>query len=313
MSVLVFVLRSIRDPTFDIFGLKDMKSAIKNWLVAATVAALAACGGGDGSEYVYSDDDWEEVVLNVEDWTPKVEVRQENGASVTYPLFPFAQHYRASLKSYVDKVGTSRTSTYTVSGRMTLGSINNGTYNGVALQEKEYMQPDLFAGYSVTPVRVRTIKSNQTLNGNALQDETSESYSFYDTTFGFKIGSVSADVLKRINFDESRSGLPNTLATNDHVDLLVYDVFDSFGRKLGKEVESVRMLSVRQVAQGEYVATADFITRSENVIGLLLGVSTTTREMSYSLSKGARSRTTSMVVDDVYGSSTSRLTYQLVK
>ena len=112
--------------------------------------------------------------------------------------------------------------------------------------------------------------------------------------------------------DTSRSqGFPSLAITGDTDDFFIYNVYSDSTKKsfIGRDVYSYTVKSVSASSSIEYLATVDFIVRKYNGSGVLTQVTTTKQELLYNANSGSKSRTLSIVVDDVAGTTTSRLTF----
>lgn len=278
-------------------------------LVATLLAfLLVACGGGgQGSDDVYLFD-----ITSYDDYSRPVETYTPPANKISF--FPLALHFRTITNSYVSKVGTTAMREYVISGNMTTPTIVSGTYSAKMTSTLKYQSSILFEGASAIPITYDTRRYDIRLNAVAQADESSSSVSYFDTTYGLRIGSKGSNYYKVLDPKLSKS-LPEIALVGETGDFLVYQVYSDSSKKtpIGLEVLGYKVLSTSLGAGGEYKANVEYITRSYSIQGQLLGVQTSTDEVVYSISAGAGSKNISLYVDDVSGTTTSRLLFTRVK
>jgi hypothetical protein len=281
---------------------------MKKLLSAFLAVVLVGCGGGGES----TDDVYVFDITSYDDYSRPVETYTPPANQILF--FPLALHFRTITKSYVSKVGTTATREYSISGSMTTPTINSGTYNAKMTSTIRYQGSTLFEGASVIPVAYDNRRYQITLNATPQADENTSSTSYYDTTYGIRIGSKGSNYYKVIDTKLSKP-LPEIALVGETGDFLVYQVYSDSSKKtpIGLDVLGYKILSTSLGAGGEYKANIEYITRSYSIQGQLLGVQTSTDESVYSISAGAGSRNISLYVDDVSGTTTSRLLYTRLK
>ena len=275
---------------------------------------LAGCGGGEdglnSDSMILLPTTWDESAPSTQTWQPSTTTSTVSGQAATLYVFPLSLHQNGTFSSYVSKVGTTTTVKYSVSGRITTTTVANGTFAGRYESATLYKPSVLFEGTSVTPAESTGKYSSVTINGIAQKDSTSSSVSYYDTTFGVRLGNQSEGVYKVLDTNRSQ-GFPGLAISGDTGDFFIYNVYSDSTKKsfIGRDVYSYTVKSVSASSSIEYLATVDFIVRKYNGSGVLTQVTTTTQELLYNANSGSKSRTLSIVVDDVAGTTTSRLTF----
>lgn len=277
------------------------------------VAVLSGCGGGDaasGSDFEILATTWDETAPPTQSWQPTTTTSTVSGQSATLYVFPLALHQKTTLSSYVSKVGTTSTVKYSVSGRITTPTVTNGDFKGFFDSVTLYKPSVLFEGTSATPAENTGKYYQVTINGVAQTDSSSVSVSFFDTTFGVRLGNQSQGIYKVLDPNKSQF-FPNFVIAGDSGDFFIYNVYSDASKKsqIGLDVFSYNVKSVSALSSVEYLARVDFIVRKFNGSGVLTQVTTTTQELSYNVNLGSKSKTLAVVVDDVIGTTTSRLTF----
>lgn len=285
-----------------------MKSRVGQFIAVALSCTLAACGEGESQSqdpYVISFASYDDYSKPVETYTPPVN---------TVSFFPLAIHFRTITKSYVSKVGTSSIREYSISGSMTTPTVKSGTYDAKQTTTVKYLSSAVFEGYSVIPITYDNLKYQVKLNNTAQPDESYSSTSFSDTTYGLRVGSRGTGYYKVLDLPSSKS-LPEIAFVGDTGDFLVYKVYSDSSKAtlIGRDVLSFKILTTSLGTAGEYKANVAYITSSYSPQGQLLGVQTSTDDVAYSVTAGAASKNLSLYVDDVVGTTTSRLLYTRLK
>jgi hypothetical protein len=277
-------------------------------LIAALslVTLLTACGGGGGEDweagsYYYDYDflSYDEYSRSTESYTPP---------SIQINFFPLAVHFRTITKSYVSKVGTTATRRYKISGTMTTSTVSSGAYEADLTTTVRYQSTVLFEGISATPVAFDNTRYNIKLNGVSQGNENSSSTSYYDSTYGLRLGSLGSGFYKVLDQTNSRS-LPDYAVTGDMGDYYIFLVYSNSSKStlIGRDILSYKILSTSIGPSGQYKARVEYSVRSYSISNQLLGVQTSTDDVVYSTTSGAGSTNVSLYIDDVSGSTTSRL------
>jgi hypothetical protein len=278
-------------------------------------SALAACGGGGESGGIealptFYDDAGAAIAV----WVPETRTQNANGEQVQLYLFPFSLHQRTILSSYVSRVGTSTTRNYSIAGRMTTPTVSSGSYSAKSTTTTTYLGATLFEGVSVIPADNQTRRFEITLAGTSLADEASTHTSYFDTRFGLRIGSKSSSTYKVLDPAASRE-YPEFVTAGEEGDVFTYKVFSNASKStlLGTEVMSYKVLSVSAATPYSYAARVEFTIRSYSSTGLLLALQTSVDDLVYDSTSGAKSSNVSVIVDDIVGSTTSRLSFTRIK
>jgi hypothetical protein len=281
-------------------------------LLVLLAVLLAGCGGGggdgeDGSDGIYYIDS-----LSFDEYNRPIEVYQPPANAVSF--FPLALHWRTITKSYVSKIGTTAVREYVISGTMTTPTVNQGAYEAKLTQTLSYQSTRLFEGVSVVPVKYDSRQYQIKLNSSPQTDEITTSTGYFDSTYGLRVGSSSQTTYKVVDINASQS-LPETAFSGDKGDFLTYNVYSNSAKTslIGKEVLSYNVVSASLGTSGEYKATVESILKSYSPQGQLLSVQTTTDELVYSITSGAAAKNISIYVDDISGTTTSRLKFTRVK
>jgi hypothetical protein len=273
-----------------------------------SIVALTGCGGGGEGEvgdYFYDTFSFDEYSRSTEFYTPP---------SIQIGFFPLAVHFRTITKSYVGKVGTTANRHYRISGRMTTSSVNSGVYEANLKTTVKYQGTALFEGLSVTPVVFENHRNSIIFNGLSQADEKSTSTSYYDTSFGIRVGSLRSDYYKVLDKDAS-APLPEYAVTGAKGDYFVYLIYSDSSKSnlIGRDVLGYNILSTSLGSSGQFKARVEYSIRSYSRSNQLLGVQTSTDEVVFSTTLGAGSTNLSLYVDDVSGSTTSRLLFTRIQ
>ena len=275
-------------------------------LFAGVSALLVGCGGGERDNSVFDifSSLYDEVAQPVESFTPPAN---------QFSFFPLALHFRATERSYVSKVGTSSTRTYSISGTMTTPAVVSGAYSGTFATTVRYLGSTLFEGASVIPVVSDSRTFNITLNGAAQPEVNTSSTSYFDTTMGIRVGGKGTSTYKVLDPIAS-TALPEIVFSGEGGDFLVYRVWSDSSKSnlIGRDVLAYKVLTTSIGTAGEYKATVQSIVRSYSVQGQLIGVQTSTDDLVYDQKTGAKSRNISFLVEDIAGATTSRLFFTRV-
>jgi hypothetical protein len=268
-------------------------------LLASALTILTACGGGSDTEgsYLFDITSYDEYSRPAEKYTPPT-----NKIS----FFPLALHFKTITKSYVSKVGTTASREYIISGRMTTPTVTNGAYDSKSTTTLRYQSATLFEGASVTPVLSENRRYEIKLNGVAQPDANSAGTLYYDTTFGLRVGSSGSGVYKVL---DQLTALPEITVAGDAGDFLEYKVYSNSTKSnlIGKDILGYRVVSTSLGSAGEFKARVEYIIRSYSSQGLLLSVQTSTDDAVFTLNSEAGSTNVSIYVDDIAGTTTSRL------
>ncbi len=283
------------------------KSLALNILFVA--AGLNACGGGEElvvDDFLY----YEESAAPISNWTPTTAAKTVDNVAANVYLFPLSLHQRTISKSYVSKVGTTATSKYKITGVMTTPTVAAGSYSANQTTKKYFDSSVAFENFSVTPVVNENKRYAITLNGQAVEELNSNSTSYFDTTYGFYVGSSSAGSYVVLDTAFSNA-LPVLAAPGDYGDFVVYRVYlDSTKTvQIGARVRSYKILNVLAVASDQYRARVEWTTRDYSSQKILLRQAAVVQDLTYSVTKGAAVTTVSDVSADVSGTITSHLTW----
>jgi hypothetical protein len=280
-----------------------MRSRLQKLTVSfLLIVFLAACGGGGGTdeeEYLFDFLSYDDYSTSVETYNPPV-----NQIS----FFPLALHFRTITKSYVSKVGTSANRAYVISGEMTTPTVTSGVYAAKRNTTVRYQASTLFEGISVTPISYEDLRYDIKLNGVAQANVSSQSTSYFDTTYGIRIGSRGSGYYKVLD-PNAFNPLPEAVTTGQSGEYMAYLVYSDATKSslIGRDVLSYNILSTSVGASGEYTAKVEYIVRSYSSQNVLLGIQTSTDDIFYSSKSGAASKNVSVYVDDISGTTTSRL------
>ena len=277
---------------------------LKCTLAATSFALLAACGGGGGSgedEEAYLFD-----IASYDDYSKTVEIYTPPASQISF--FPLALHFRTITKSYVSKVGTSVNRAYVITGRMTTSTVTSGVYAAKRTTTVRYQASTLFEGISTTPIDYESLQFDIKLNGVAQANENSQSISYFDTTYGLRIGSRGSGYYKVLD-PNSFNSLPEAVTTGQSGEYMTYLVYSDASKSnlIGRDVLSYNVISTSVGSSGEYIARVEYITRTYSSQNVILGIQTSTDDIIYSSKSGAGSKNISLYVDDISGATTSRL------
>lgn len=290
--------------------MKNLKQITKSAVAFITTAILlSACGGGDGNLVTVG---YDEEGNPIEVWIPTKTTETANNQTIVKYPFPLALHQKTILRSYASKVGTSSSSKTEITGTMTTPEVANGTYYAIGTTTRTYGSSVLFQGTSATPVTNNSNTTSITLNGKKLPDTSSTSISYYDTTYGFMVGSTGSSGSLTIIDTTNTIWYPALVNEGEAGDSLIYLTYSDSSKSnyLGKSVKSYKILSATANNSEEYSARVEWTTRNYNNTGVLLSQSTLVQDLIYSNSTGAKTITISNSSDDVYGTTTSHLTYK---
>jgi hypothetical protein len=125
-----------------------------------------------------------------------------------------------------------------------------------------------------------------------------------------RIGTVGSGYYKTLSLSATTS-LPDLVGPGDRGTYLVYDVFSNSSKSqlIGRDVYEYKILTTSMGSSGEFQARIEYTMKSYNSQGLLIQQQTSTDDVGYSLTLGAGSRNISLYVDDLAGTTTSRLQY----
>lgn len=281
-----------------------MTTKIRKLIAVFLTCVMAACAEGEGQ----SQDPYVIDFVSYDDYSKPVEIYTPPANKISF--FPLAVHFRTITKSYVSKVGTSATREYSISGSMTTPNVKSGTYDAKQTTTVKYLSSAVFEGYSVVPISYDNRRYQIKLNNVSQADESFSSTSYSDTTYGLRVGSRGNGYYKVLDVAASTS-LPEIAFVGDTGDFLVYKVYSDSSKAtlIGRDVLSYKILNTSLGSAGEYKASVAYITSSYSPQGQLLGVQTSTDDVAYSLTSGAASKNISLYVDDIVGTTTSRLLY----
>jgi hypothetical protein len=274
---------------------------ITSSLIFTSLVAGCGGGGGEGEDeyYVFDISAYDDYSTSTEKYTPSAE---------QFSFFPLALHFKTINKSYVSKVGTTSTRNYTISGRMTTPTVNSGTYAAKLTTKVNYKSSALFEGISVTPITYESLRYEIKLNGTSQTNENSFSTSYFDTSFGIRIGSLGSTTYKKLDGTLS-SPLPEAVVAGQKGNFLTYLVYSDSTKStlIGRDVLSYNILSTSLGPTGDYLARVEYITSSYSTQNQLLSIQTSTDDIVYSTKNGAATKNISLYFDDIVGTTTSRL------
>jgi hypothetical protein len=148
----------------------------------------------------------------------------------------------------------------------------------------------------------------QPVNGTSQPDENKSQVSYYDTNYGYYIGSKSSTYYSILT---GGTALPDNVTTGDSGPHLSYTTYSNQNKTsiISTEKVSYRILSVSAETSIAYKARIEWKDEIFSPAGLLIGVSTRIQDLTYDTTKGAGLNNISHVVDDINGTTTSRISW----
>jgi len=284
-----------------------MIAKAKMGVLAMVTVMLSACGGGggDGDGDVFFYDDYGTPIVV---WTPKVERRVVNNIPTQIYFFPLKLHQDAVINSYVSRIGTSTITNSTFTGSKSTPSVSAGTWTGKIETNSRYLAATVFEGSSVTPVAAASRWFDASFAGQREADNTFNSTTYYLVSSGLRVGSASETTYKVLDLSSSVI-LPDLVIAGESGNWLTYRVYTNSTKTtvIGRDVLSYRVVSVGAASANEFTARVEWITSSYSTSNLLLSRQTVTQDLTYNVSTGARTRTIQTLLEDVAGSTTSRI------